>query len=53
MQEKTGNMEEESSRMVIGCGGKRQEEEALHFQVEFVTVGKLARLCEVHQNAIT
>jgi hypothetical protein len=33
--------------MVIGCGGgKRQEEEARHFQVELVTVGRV-RLCEL------
>lgn len=54
-KEKTGKVGEESSRMIIGCGGKgkRQEEEAQHFQVELDIVGRLlpsttgrARLCE-------
>ena len=41
MREETGKIADDSSRMVIGCGGKRQEEEAQHFQVELVTVGRL------------
>ena len=47
-ERKEGRLGEES-RMIIGCGGKRQEEEAQHFQVELVAVGRL-RLCG---NAIT